>query len=146
MEKNERVREVLAAPPGAEYFQEKQSEGWRLVAVEWERGETVESGEGVLLRQEVPYGLEVAQDCRYLVESPEEIRAMTMMLDLIVSDYSLSAVAAELESQGLRRRDGRPWTQVSLFELLPRLVEVAPRIYSSKEWAEREPRLLALVG
>lgn len=146
MAKRERVREVLVAPPGAEYFQEKQKDGWKLVAVEWERGEVMEEEGEVRIREEVPYGLEVAEDCQYLVENPAEIRAMTIMLDLIVADLSLSEVAEELTRRGYLRRDGRKWTQVSLFELLPRLVDVAPRVYSSKEWAEREHRFLALVS
>lgn len=145
MAKRERVREVLMVPPGAEYFQEKQNDGWKLVAVEWERGE-VAGGEEVRIREEVPYGLEVAEDCRYLVENPAEIRAMTLILDLIVADQSLSEVAEELTRRGYTRRDGRKWTQVSLFELLPRLVEIAPRVYSSRQWAEREHRFMALVS
>jgi len=146
MAKRERVREVLMAPPGAEYFQQKQNEGWKLVAVEWERGEATEGEDRVRIREEVPYGLEVAEDCQYLVENPAEVRAMTLILDLIVADQSLSEVAEELTRRGHTRRDGHKWTQVSLFELLPRLVEIAPRVYSSKEWAEREHRFMALAS
>ena len=38
MAKLERMRDFMTAPPPAEYFSAKAEEGWRLVAVEWERG------------------------------------------------------------------------------------------------------------
>ena len=66
MAKVERVREILSSPPMAEYWQEKAAAGWRPVAVEWER-EVDGVDEDGRLKQEVPYGLKVADDCLYLV-------------------------------------------------------------------------------
>lgn len=145
MAKVERVREVLSSPPTAEYWQEKASEGWRQVAVEWER-EADGAGEDGALKEEVPYGLQVADDCFYLTESPTEVEAMRLMLEQIVADRPLSAVAEELDRRGFRQRGGARWTQVAVFNLLPRLIEIAPRIYSSAEWGEKQARLKKVVG
>ena len=138
MAKSERVREVLSTPLTPEYLREKARAGWRAVAVEWQRdgGEEADGG----LREEVPFGQRVSEDCRHLVEEPAEIEALAVMLEEIVADRSLSTVAEELNRRGYRRRDGTRWTQVAVFNLLPRLIEVAPRIYATDEWSERESR------
>ena len=145
MAKVERVREVLTSPPTAGYWQEKAEAGWRPVAVEWER--QVEGGgrEGSL-KEEVPYGLQVADDCLYLVENPAEVEAMRLMLEQIVTDKPLSTAAEELNRRGFRQRGGSKWTQVAVFNMLPRLIEMAPRIYSSEEWSEKKRRLRKVVG
>ena len=145
MAKDERVREVLSSPPTAEYWRQKAEEGWRAVAVEWQR-ETDGADSTRLPREEVPYGLRVADDCLYLEENPTEVEAMQLMLEQIVADRPLSTVAEELDRRGFRQRSGSKWTQVSIFNILPRLVEVAPRIYSSEEWSEKRGRLHKVVG
>ncbi len=145
MAKVERVREVLSSPPTAEYWQEKAAEGWRPVAVEWER-EVEGSGPDGALKEEVPYGLQVADDCLYLVENPAEAEAMRLMLEQIVADKPLSTAAEELERRGFKQRGGAKWTQVAVFNMLPRLIEIAPRIYSSDEWGEKQRRLVKVVG
>jgi len=128
----------MTSPPSPDYLQQKANEGWRLVAVEWQR--TAEDpgsdGEG-LLEQEIPYGLQVAADCRHLTENPVEIKVMLLMLEQIVDDRPLSRVAAELNRKGHTTRDGGEWTQTHIFYMLPRLIDVAPRIFSSDEWRER---------
>ena len=140
MAKSERQRDTLDTPPDAAYFEARQQDGWRLAAIEWRRGED-EAGEESRRRQEVPYGLEVGEDCHYLVDNPDEMRAMTLMLDQIVADRPLSVVAEELDRRGFRRRDGSRWNQVAVFNLLPRLIEVAPEIYSTEEWASKSRHL-----
>ena len=136
MSRIEREREVLEVPLSAEYLQEKERQGWRAVAVEWQREAGVEAATA-LRTEEIPYGLKAGDDPRHLVEDPEELQTMTQMLASIVADKPLSAVAEELNARGLRRRNGSSWTQGAIFNLLPRLIEVAPRIYSTEEWRER---------
>ena len=145
MAKIERVREVLTSPPTAEYWREKAAEGWRPVAVEWER-DVEGADENGILKEEVPYGLKVADDCLYLIENPTEVAAMRLMLEQIVLDKPLSEVAEELNRRGFRQRPGASWTQVAVFNILPRLIEIAPRIYSSEEWSEKRARLRMVVG
>ena len=66
-------------------------------------------------------------------------------MDLIVQDYSITLVASELNKRGLHTRNGRPWTPVSVFKMLPRLIEVGPHIFSSDDWEQRRERLLKMV-
>ncbi len=66
MGKLERVREEVAGLPSQEYVTEKAAEGWRLVAVEWERdarGSEKETGGVNRVREEIPFGLKVSKDC-----------------------------------------------------------------------------------
>jgi hypothetical protein len=91
----------------------------------------------------------VAADCRHLEEAPEEKEALAIMLEMIVEDRSLSEAASAVNNQGLRTRDGRVWTQSDVFYMLPRLIEVAPQIFSSETWRQRRTevaeRLAALM-
>ena len=60
------------------------------------------------LKEEVPYGLQVSDDCLYLEENPAEIEAMRRMLEQVVADRPLSAAAEELNRRGFRQRHGTP--------------------------------------
>jgi hypothetical protein len=91
----------------------------------------------VLEPAEIPYGLRVSETGDRLEQNGAEVEVMSTMLDLIVQDLPLSQVALELGSRGFTMRNGVPWTQTAVFQLLPRLVEVAPAIYASAGWAER---------
>ncbi len=141
MAKIERRRELLKSPLSPEHFKQRAEEGWRLVAVEWER--EVERGEqeGGELAEDVPFGLRVADDCLHLQEDATEKQVLTLMLELIVQDNPLSKVADELNRRGFRTRQGSEWSPVSVFNMLPRRVEVGPRIFSSEEWAARRRHL-----
>ncbi len=145
MAKTERIREILSTPLTPETLREKAKEGWRAVAIEWERGDERDASERLPV-EEIPYGLRISEDCHHLMEDPDEVAALTLMLVQIVADKPCSSVAEELNRRGFRRRDGAKWTQVSVFNMLPRLIEVAPRIYSSEEWAEKKHRLRKVVG
>ena len=145
MSKRERVREVLSGPLAPEYLQQRAGQGWSLIGIslEWEREiETDQPSEGtVSLREEVPYGLRVAQDGLHLEEHAAERDTLVRMMDLIVEDYSLSRVAEELNGRGFRTRQGALWTASAVFNMIPRLVEVGPRIFSSEEWVALRSRL-----
>jgi hypothetical protein len=133
----ERLREPTASPPSPEQVRQRAIEGWRLVSVEWERstgGPLSDAGE---LKLEIPFGLRIAADCRHLEEHPGEKEAMTLMLEMIVEDRSLSEVARGINQREFQTRDGRAWTQTDVFYLLPRLIEAAPHIFSSQEWQQR---------
>ncbi len=95
-----------------------------------------------LLREELPYGLQVAADCARLEENPAETQAILVMLEMIIQDIRLTRVAAVLNEKGFRTRSGAEWSPGAVFDLLPRLIEVEPRIFSSHEWAVRRPRIL----
>lgn len=144
MAKKERVREVLSTPLTADDLRRKARAGWRAAAVEWERDDDA-TPESSLPAEEVPYGLRIAGD-HHLVEDRDEVAALALMLEQIVADKPCSAAAEELNRRGFRRRDGSRWTQVAIFNMLPRLIEVAPRIYSSDEWSEKKERRHKVVG
>jgi hypothetical protein len=140
--KFERLREAVNELPDAAFFERRAEAGWRLVALEWERtGEGEEARAQGEAGEEVPYGLRVASDCRHLEEDPEEFRALILMMEQIVLDLPLSKVASALNDAGIRTRQGLPWDPVSVFNMMPRLIEVGPRMFSREEWEVRRRRL-----
>jgi hypothetical protein len=140
MAKIERIREVLSKPLEPEHVKLRAEAGWKLVAVEWEREVEAEEKEPYGVIEDVPYGLRVGDDCAHLVENPAETEVLIRMLDGIVQDYPFSKVADELNRAGLRTRNGSKWEAVSVYNMLPRLIQVGPRIFSSDEWqARRKP-------
>jgi hypothetical protein len=138
MAKVERVREVLSKALEPEYVKQRAEAGWKLVAVEWEREVEAEEKELRRVVEEVPYGLRVAEDGVHLVENPDETQVLIRMLDGIVQDYPFSKVADDLNRGGLRTRKGSKWEPVSVYNMLPRLIQVGPRIFSSEEWYARK--------
>jgi hypothetical protein len=122
-------------------------DGWRPVAIEWVRqAKGAEMGPAPKgLKQEVPYGLKVSEDCLYLEEDPREKAALNLMLALIAGDHPLSKIATELNRQELFKRNGDPWSQVAVFNMLPRLIEVAPGILTADEWSTSRDRILRAV-
>ncbi|MEM1177326.1 MAG: hypothetical protein AAGM22_03205 [Acidobacteriota bacterium] len=132
----ERRREKVTRPITSEWLEERLAEGWRPVAIEWERSRP-EAAE----LTEVPFGLRVAEDGKHLREDADEMSMLRIVLSMIVTDRPMSEIAAELGRRGFRRRNGMPWTQGTVFDLLPRVIEVAPEIYESDSW--RRERLRA---
>lgn len=140
MAKLERMRDFLTAAPPEGYFRDKTSEGWKLVAIEWERGATsIEEP-----TEDIPFGLRVASDCRRLEGNPDEINVLLLLMEVIVQDGPLSKAAEVINERGYRTRDGERWTPSALFRLLPRLIEAGPRLSKSEEWQERRKHLTRL--
>ncbi|HTX34860.1 MAG TPA: recombinase family protein [Bryobacteraceae bacterium] len=144
MAKKERIREALTGLPSREYLLERMALGWRPAAIEWERDIVPEGGAEPYV-EEIPYGLRVAPDCGGLVENPHEKEIITLALDMIVEDCPLSRVAAELNQRGYNTRAGKAWTPSDLFTLLPRMIQVGPRLFTSDEWTTRRQRLPRVV-
>jgi hypothetical protein len=145
MAKVERIRELVTGSVDLDYVRQKTEAGWKLVAMEWRRELPGDSHDQAVIVEEIPYGLRVAGDCSRLEEDPEEREVLVQMMELIVQDYSITLVASELNKRGLRTRSGGYWTPVSVFNMLPRLIEVGPQIFTSDEWDERRKHLLNLV-
>lgn len=143
MAKSERVREPVRTPPDPAYLAQRAEAGWRLVALEWERGAEAEGAPKYL--EEVPYGLRIAEDCYHLEENPEELRVLMLMMEEIVQDNPLSKVVTALNAASFRTRQGHPWDAVAVFNMLPRLIEVGPRMFSSEEWELRRRLLFKVV-
>lgn len=144
MSRKERVRVATPGVPTSEYWAEKVREGWSLVAVEWERDLPDDVQEE--LKEEAPYGLMVDKDCLHLIENPREFEVLTLMRELIISDKSLSEVASVMNEKGYRNRGGGLWTQIEIYNLIPRQVETAKRIHRVEHWPERRRAALKIVG
>lgn len=129
----ERKHEVLSEPLGDDLLRLRATDGWRPVGVVWER--TVEAATSEPDATAVPYGLRIAADCQRLEPAAEEIGALIHMLRMVVDERAFADIAASLNEHGYRTRGGEPWNQTTVFHLLPRMIEVAPTIYSSEEWA-----------
>jgi len=144
--KKERIRETVTGLPTLEHLVERSEGGWKLVALEWER-EAVSAPvtESDHIVEEIPYGLKVADDCSGLVENPFEKQIVITALDMIVEDCPLSQIAEELNRRGFKTRDGKDWTPSALFVLLPRMIQVGPRVFTSDEWTTRRQRLPRVV-
>jgi hypothetical protein len=141
MAKTERVRQVVSGTFGPEELQKRAEEGWKAVAIEWER--EVPAGQSGMGSppEPVPFGLKVAGDCTRLEDDPAEQAILLTMMELTIQDGPYSGIAEELNRRGFRTREGYRWTPVSVFQMLPRLIEVGPRIFSTSEWQERRERL-----
>jgi hypothetical protein len=133
----ERLREFVSSTPELDYFRKKAAAGWRLVSVDWERDVPVGAAAKPASREEVPFGLRVADDCQYLTDHVPEKKALIRMMELIVKDQPLSVVAEELNRGGYRTRKGLAWTPLDLFELLPRLIEAGPKIFNDEDYVAR---------
>jgi hypothetical protein len=141
MAKLERVRESVEGSLDPEYLKQREKAGWRLVGVEWERETEISADERETRLEDPPYGVRVGGDCDHLEENPQEMQFLLSMMELIIQDISLTKVAEELTRKGYRTRKGTEWGPVAVFNMLPRLIELTPRIFASEEWIERRKRL-----
>jgi hypothetical protein len=107
------------------------------VTLEWERSGETPSNAPPGWVEEIPYGLQISADCQRLVENPSETQVIVAALDMIVEDRPISHVADELNRLGYTTREGRPWTMTTLFDLLPRMIQLGPRVFSSMQWITR---------
>jgi hypothetical protein len=146
MPKKEQLREIVVGQLDADRLRQREQEGWRLVALEWQREVEGTNGNGDHFLEEVPFGMQVADDCFHLIDNAKERDALVLMMELIVQDHPLSHVARELNLRGFRTRGGGNWSQVSVFNMLPRLVEAGPQIFSSDDWEKRRGRLSRAVA
>jgi hypothetical protein len=62
-------------------------------------------------------------------------------MELTIQDGPYSGIAAELNRRGYRTRNGQAWTPISVFQMLPRLIEAGPGILNSDEWRQRRKKL-----
>jgi hypothetical protein len=144
MPRLQHAREVLTNPLTTSYLERRAADGWKPVAIVWQR--SVADGQPFAdITEPVPYGLKIAEDCLALEQDVQEREALIVMLEMIIQDKSLSAVAEELNRRGFRTRHNHNWTPGSVFDMLPRLIEVGPRVFSTEEWVVRRGRLMNVI-
>jgi hypothetical protein len=142
MAKIERVRETWSRPITAEYLARQASFGWKLVSVIWEREIEPDPGTPSPQQEDAPYGLRVAADGVHLEENTAELEVLLVIMEGVVQDQRISQIATELNRRDLRTRAGSMWTPTGVFTLLPRLIEIGPRMFNSEEWITRREKIL----
>jgi len=135
MKRTEKMRQAVSEPVGEADLQQHAAKGWKMVAIEWER--EVETADEPL-PTDVPFGLRISSDTQRLEDDPRERETLFQLMDLVVQEGSYSRVAEELNRRGCRTRQGEVWTPISVFEMLPRLIEVGPHLFRSPEWQKRK--------
>jgi hypothetical protein len=137
----ERVRDVVSGPFSPDVIQQRTASGWQMVSIEWRRElpDSERPPEGGF-SEDIPYGLRISEDCRRLEPEPREHQVLMLMMELLVQDFSYSSIVSDLNEKGFRMRDGKPWSRVAVFNMVPRLIEVGPRFFSSDEWEKRRQR------
>jgi hypothetical protein len=134
----ERMRDVISEPFVADVIRQRAAAGWQMVAIEWRRElPDAEAPTKDSFDEDIPYGLRISDDCKRLESDATEHQVLMLMMDLVTRDFSYAEIVASLNEKGYRMRDGRPWNRVAVFQMVPRLIEVGPRFFSSTEWAER---------
>lgn len=135
----ERVRDVISEPFSPEIIRQRTSSGWQMVSIEWRRELPDQEAptEGGAFSEDIPFGLKISEDCMRLEVHPQEHQALMMMMEGLVQDFSYSAIVSDLNEKGSRQRNGKPWSRIAVFNMIPRLIEVGPRFFNSDEWEKR---------
>jgi hypothetical protein len=143
MKMTERIRQAVLGPLDLDRIRSYEKEGWKLAALEWER--QVETDEpSAEMQEEPPFGTRVAANAATLEADPNETDVLFAMMELIVEDGPYFRIAEELNRRGYRTRTGSRWSPVSVFEMLPRLIDAGPKIFATDRWhsrrQERQPK------
>lgn len=143
---SDHVRDIISGPLTPDYLHRRTAKGWIVTAVEWQKPVTKE-GEAPDLEdvlQEVPYGQRIAPDCGHLVEDESEMELLLFIYERTISGWRPIELAAELNGQGYRTRLGSHWTAGAVFDLLPRLIELSPKLQARPDWPLRRAKLTAI--
>jgi hypothetical protein len=132
----ERTRDILNGPLTNDLLRQRADAGWQVASIEWRRelpgNAPIESRV-----EDIPYGFRISEDCLRLEIDPEENRILMEMMELLVQDFPFTNVASDLNERGYRTREGKRWTAISVFNMLPRLVEAGPTMFPTEEWESR---------
>jgi hypothetical protein len=137
----ERIRDMITEPLLEEVVRQRTAAGWHLVSLEWRRElPDAEAPTDGAFPEDIPYGLRVSEDCKRLEVDPNENQALLQMMEMLVQDFPFSAIVSDLNEKGFRTRDGRRWSPVAIFNMIPRLIDVGPRLFSTEEWEVRRQK------
>ncbi len=75
----------------------------------------------------IPYGYTLAEDGENLVPLPAEQKTIRLILTLRSQGRSLRAIAAHLESQGIRAKSGNTWTPQTIAGIIGRQKKIATK-------------------
>lgn len=137
----ERIRDMIGQPLLEEIVRQRVAAGWHLVSVEWRRQlPDAEAPTEGAFPEDIPYGLRISEDCKGLEIDPSEQQALLQMMEMLVQDFSFSSIASDLNEKGFRTRDGKRWSPVAIFNMIPRLIDVGPRLFPTAEWETRRQK------
>lgn len=137
----EQIRDAISGPFDPELIERRAAAGWQMVSIEWRRElPGSEAPAEHASAEDIPYGLRISDDCQRLEVHPGENQVLLRIMDLLAQDVPYSGIVADLNGSGFRTRNGRPWTRVAVFNMMPRLIEVGPRLFSSEEWEKRRQK------
>jgi hypothetical protein len=132
---------MITQPLLEEIVRQRTAAGWHLVSLEWRRElPEAEAPTDGAFPEDIPYGLRISEDCKRLEIDPNENQALLQMMEMLVQDFPFSAIVSDLNEKGFRTRDGRRWSPVAIFNMIPRLIEVGPRLFSTEEWEVRRQK------
>ena len=138
------LRDLVAGQLTLDYFMQRAAAGWTLAAVEWVREAEGEAEPDVSAKpakrassDEVPYGFRIAEGGLNLEQNPFETAVLLRILEDIVKEKRLTDIALDLNVHGHATREGASWTPTEVFNLLPRIVEIGPRLLKTAEWRAR---------
>jgi hypothetical protein len=142
----ERVRDVVSGPAAEDVMRQRRAAGWQLFSLEWRRELPDQEAPGAgFFAEQIPYGLRISADCQRLEIDPAENQALLTMMEMLVQDFPFSTIASDLNEKGFRTRSGARWSPVAVFEMIPRLIEVGPRLFSTEEWEKRREKFARMV-
>jgi len=141
-----RIRDLVSEPLTLDYFQQRQRDGWILAAVEWVKESTGEHESGRPAAghpglEELPFGYRIADDCAHLIRDEQEMEAIEIIFEKVIAGWRPTEIAEELNSRGFRTRQKKLWTPGTVFELLPRLIELSPKLLKRPEWPMKRKSL-----
>lgn len=134
----ERTRDIVSEPLSLDVIQQRTAAGWQMVAIEWRReSPDAEASTDGDFDEDIPFGLRISDDCMRLETDPVEHQVLMLIMEGVAMDSSYAEIAARLNEKSFRMRSGQPWNRVAVFGMIPRLIDVGPRFFSSTEWVER---------
>jgi hypothetical protein len=142
----ERIRDVISGPFSPEIMSQRTAAGWQLVSLEWRRELPADEAPSAgAFNEDIPYGLRISDDCQRLEVDSRENQALTLMMELLVQDFPMSSIASDLNEKGFRTRAGKPWGPGAVFNMMPRLIEVGPRLFSTEDWEHRRQKFARFI-
>jgi hypothetical protein len=141
----ERIKDVVSGPFSSAIIEQRTAAGWQLVSIEWRRELPGEQGPSLgAFNEDIPYGLRISEDCTRLEVDPTEQQVLALMMELLMQDFPYSSIVSDLNEKGFRMRDGSSWSRVSVFNMMPRLIEVGPRLFPADDWKTRQQKFSKL--
>ena len=134
-------RDNISQPLTVDYFHERLAQGWIITAVEWARPLPEDEAETGYGTEDVPYGQRVAEDCGHLTDHAREMEVIAFIYDGVIAGIRPALIAGNLNERGYRTRGGLPWSASAVFELMPRIIELSPRLQRRPNWPGHRAQL-----